>query len=285
MPNPTAADYGLFGGLTRTAVNGFRTSNGLAAADIVDSQTVQSLVRAPAKTPVVSRPYVTLVLDFEWTGLTKVVALTSILEGEGSFGAMNLNTDKAGMSYGIIQWAQKPQRLHELLLAYQATDGDEFTTIFGGGDAGVASGLLSHTGLPNGGVDASGVTTDPDFDLVDARWKGRFQAATLSPQCQKVQVTAALSAFQSSLQLLKGYAPEFTTERQVAFMLDLANQYGNGGAESLYKATAQAGQTAMDHLAAIADRSVSQIAASAQAGTRNRRNLFLNTPLLADSDF
>jgi hypothetical protein len=39
-----------------------------------------------------------------------------------------------------------------------------------------------------------------------------------------------------------------------------------------------------DHLSAIADDSVNRMAAQFQAGTRNRRNLFLNTPMLADTD-
>jgi hypothetical protein len=284
MPNPTAMDYGVFGNLTKAAVNGFRADNGLDAADTVDSRMIKALVQTPSKTPVASRPYVTLALDFEWTGLTKIVLLTSILEGEGSFGAMNLNTDKAGMSYGIIQWAQKPQRLHRLLAALQAADGNLFTKIFGGGDPEVASGLLNHTALPNGGVDASGETTDDRFDLTDEIWTARFQAATLSPECQKAQVTAALTAFRNSLAILKGYAPEFTTERAIAFKLDLANQFGDAGAESIYHATAQGGQSVADRLSAIANESVRRMAAPFQAGARDRRDLFLKTPLLTDSD-
>ena len=95
----------------------------------------------------------------------------------------------------------------------------------------------------------------------------------------------ALQAFQNSLNTLNGYASEFTTQRAVAFMLDVANQFGNAGAKSLYSATAQNGQTVADHLSAIADESVNRMAAQLQAGTRNRRNLFLNTPLLVDTAF
>ena len=63
---------------------------------------MKALIQTPAKKPAASRPYVTLALDFDWTGLMKTVVLTSILEGEGAFGALNLNTDKAGLSYGIF---------------------------------------------------------------------------------------------------------------------------------------------------------------------------------------
>jgi hypothetical protein len=87
------------------------------------------------------------------------------------------------------------------------------------------------------------------------------------------------------LNTLNSFAPELTTERAVAFMLDLANQFGDGGAKSIYIATAEDGQSVVDHLSAIADESVNRIASQFQAGTRARRNLFLNTPLLADMNF
>ena len=285
MPNRMATDYGMFADKTKAAVNGFRGDSGLDAADIVDFKMMKALIQTPAKKPVASRPYVTLALDFGWSGLINVVLLTSILEGEGAFGAMNLNTDKAGMSYGIIQWAQKPKRLHEILQAFSDADADAFAAIFGGGDAGVASGFLDYTALPNGGVDAAGEATDDRFALTNHTWSARFQAATLSPAFQKVQVATALAAFQNSLTILKGYAPEFTTERAVAFMLDVANQFGDRGAKLLYLATKADGQTAADHLSAIGDESVKQMAAQLQAGTRNRRDLFLNTPLLTDAEF
>jgi peptidoglycan hydrolase-like protein with peptidoglycan-binding domain len=283
MPTPVAADYGIFGPKTTGAVDAFRTANGLEASGVVDVAMMTALVRAPAKKPVASRPFVTLVLDFEWSGLTKIVSLTSILEGQGSFGAMNLNTDRAGLSYGIIQWAQKPGRLHEILKAFSDTNADEFKAIFGGGDAAVAAGLLAHTARASGGVDSSGRTTDDKFGLTDATWTPRFQAATLSTEFQQVQIKTALLAFQKSLNILAGYAPEFTSERAVAFMLDVANQFGDGGAKSIFTATAEDGQSIADHLAAIADESVRRIASQFQAGTRNRRDLFLNTPLLADT--
>ncbi len=284
MPNPTAADYGLFGQRTAAAVTAFRRDRGLEAAEIVDVAMMTALVQTPAATPVASRPYVTMGLDFEWSGMTKIVLLTSILEGEGGFGALNRNTDKAGLSYGILQWAQKPGRLHGLLQAFCQADGAAFVTIFGGGDAAVTTGLLQHTALPLGGVNAAGETTDAAFDLTNDAWTARFQAATLSPQFQKAQVTQALAAFQNSAKILNGYAPEFTTERAIAFMLDLANQFGDGGAKSIYQATAQAGQTVADHLSAIASESVNRMAAPLQQGTGNRRNLFLHTPMLADTD-
>jgi hypothetical protein len=283
MPSPLGADYGLFGDKTKVAVANFRAGNGLPSADVVDGGMMKALILTPAEKPIASRPYVTLALDLEWTGLTKIALLTSLLEGQGLFGAVNRNTDKAGLSYGIIQWAQKPGRLHGILEAFQSADGGAFTKIFGDGDAAVASGLLSHTALPNGGVDASGRSTNEAFDLTSDAWIARFEAATLAPAFQKAQVNAAAAAFQNSLSLLKAYAPELTTERELAFMLDLANQFGDAGAKSLYRATAQRAMPSANRLMAIADRSVDRMPAEFQAGTRNRRMLFITTSLLADS--
>jgi peptidoglycan hydrolase-like protein with peptidoglycan-binding domain len=286
MPGPVASDYGVFGGRTTAAVQAFRGDNGLPDADQVDSTMMQALIRVPAKRPIASRPYVTLGLDFIWNSMTKVLLLTSILEGKGAFAAMNLNSDKAGMSYGIIQWAQKPKRLHEILQAFHDSDSAAFIEIFGGGDAALASGLLNHTAEANGGIDpATGATTDEQFDLIDGVWTSRFLAASLSQDFQKVQINTARVAFDKSLSILQSYAPEFKTERAVAFMLDVANQFGDGGAKSLYLATKAQDQTLAEHIKAIGDESVNRMRPEFQAGTRNRREVFLETSLLADSEF
>jgi hypothetical protein len=65
-------------------------------------------------------------------------------------------------------------------------------------------------------------------------------------------------------------------------MLDVANQFGDAGAKSLYTATKEDGKSVPDHLSAIAGESVNRMKREFQAGTRNRRDLFLHTPLLAD---
>jgi peptidoglycan hydrolase-like protein with peptidoglycan-binding domain len=284
LPGLTSPDYGAFGNKTKAAVTAFRAAAGLPPSNLVDIDMMKALIATPAPKAIASRPYVTLALDFAYDGLTKIVLLTSILEGKGAFGAANLNTDKAGMSFGMIQWAQKPKRLHEILQAFHDADADAFTTIFGGSDESVASGLLAHTSKVQGGVDDSGHTTDAKFDLVSAPWTDRFASAARSQPFQKAQVTTAIAAFQKSLATLHGYAPDFTTERAIAFQLDVANQFGDAGAKSLFTATKADGQSVAEHVSAIADESVRRMKPEFQAGTRNRRNLFLQTPLLADSD-
>ncbi|MGC1373620.1 MAG: peptidoglycan-binding domain-containing protein [Candidatus Sulfotelmatobacter sp.] len=142
LPNLLSADYGVFGPVTSTAVQNFRSHNGLPAGNQVDARTLQTLVQTPALTPIVSRGYLTLVLDFNYCGLARILSVVAHMEGAGKFGALNLNTDKAGLSFGLIQWAQKPGRLAEILNAFFSASAAGLVRIFGAGDAALASGLM-----------------------------------------------------------------------------------------------------------------------------------------------
>ena len=286
LPDPRASSYGVFGDHTQAAVSAFRENQNLGAGEDVDSTVLQSLVNVVASTPVASRPYVTLHLDLNWSGLLKVVLATTLLEGGGKFSAFNANTDTAGLSYGIIQWAQRPGRLKDVLNAFKASDAAKFAQLFGDGDARLAAGLLAHVAKLNGGVDKdSGVTTDPAFDLIVDPWKRRFLAAAIDSPFQTVQVQVAIAAFKKSLAKLRTFGPDITSERGVAFMLDLANQHGDDGAEQIYDATKRPGQSVDDHLRAMVDESVKHVKPKFEDGTRARRALFLSTPMFTDDPF
>src|SRR5262249_58776742 len=137
-------------------------------------RTLETLARTPWARPFACCGYLTLVLDLDFTGLARLVSLTSQFEGAGRFTALNRNTDRAGLSFGLIQWAQKPGRLNELLRAFQSRQPDLFVQVLAGGDANLAQGLIAHTAKIRGGTDASGATIDPRFDLIDDQWVGRF---------------------------------------------------------------------------------------------------------------
>jgi hypothetical protein len=242
--------------------------------------------------------YLALTLDVPFTGLLRMMAVTMIFEGGGKFTAFNANTDKAGLSFGLIQWAQRPGRLNELLRAFRDKAPAAFVNILGGGDAALAENLIKHTAKANGGVNANGVTTDPKFDLIRDPWAARFKRAGLDPALQRVQVTTAIDAFTLSLKLLKGFAPEVRTERGVAFMLDVANQFGDGGAKGVVAAVraAKPGVFADEPklLLAIQNETVARITAKFGGGlngadiiasTRNRREAFRTTKLLNDLPF
>jgi hypothetical protein len=237
-----------------------------------------------------ARGYLALALDFASTPLLQIVSITSQFEGAGRFTAINKNTDRAGLSFGAIQWAQKPGRLNELLRAYQAAENAAFVQIFGDGDAALAAGLIQHTALPDCGVDAQGRTTDSTFDLTSETWVSRFLAAGRNRALQSVQVNAALDAFQKSLARLQTFAPQIQSERGVAFMLDLANQHGDGGAQRIFQAVVSPGLSEPELLEAIEQESVARVRrqfgdGSITDSTQSRREAFRTTPLLSDDPF
>ena len=286
MPGLLSPDYGVFGPATSGAVRNFRQQQNLPPQDSVDSQALQTMVQAPASAPIASQVYLSLVLDIPFTGLAKVLSITAQMEGAGKFAALNRNTDRAGLSFGLIQWAQKPGRLAEILGEFSSSSPDDFSRIFGGGDATQSAGLLAHTQKVKGGIDpATGLTTDPAFDLIAEPWVSRFSQAALFVPFQQVQVRAALKDFGGSLATLRQYASQLQSERAVAFMLDLANQFGDGGARSIYQAVQQAALSEAQLLQAIADESVRRIQDPFKPGTQARRAHFLAATFLSDAPF
>jgi len=290
LPGLLGQARGRFGPLTTAAVRTVQTSNSLPATGAVDRSTLQTLVAVPATRPIASRGYLSLVLDFIFSGMTRVMGLTTQFEGGGLFTALNRNTDRAGLSFGLIQWAQKPGRLNELLRAFQSEQPQLFVQIFGGGDAALAQGLIDHTAKPNGGVNKQGQTTDPQFELIADPWSSRFREAGLNQDLQRVQVNTALSDFRSSFQELQTYAPQIRSERGVAFMLDLANQHGDGGAKSIFTKAQKPGLSEADLLLAMENESVARVRAQFGDGpevqsTRSRREAFRASPLLSDDPF
>ncbi|MBI1745276.1 MAG: peptidoglycan-binding protein [Acidobacteria bacterium] len=294
LPHLLDSARGVFGPKTTNAVNAFQQSQTLPITGAVDGGTLQAMVAAPAIQPLASQGYLTLVLDFLFTGLTRVLSLTTQFEGGGQFAAFNLNTDGAGLSFGLIQWAQKPGRLHELLSAFQQQELVKSVQILGDGDGALVAGLLVHTSKPQGGVDPKGHTTNPQFNLTAEPWVSRFHAAAQDVALQRVQVKTALAAFQASLQRLQAFAPQIKSERGVAFMLDLANQHGDGGGQSIFQKVQQPGMTESALLAAMTNESVARVraqfankpnGAAIIASTKNRRDAFSSHPLLADTPF
>lgn len=286
LPNLLSPDYGMFGPQTMAAVQTFRLQQGLRPGCDVDGECLKALAQANAPEPVVSRGYITLVLNFPYNGLVKILSVVAQMEGAGKFGAMNLNTDRAGLSFGLIQWAQKPGRLAEILRAFALADPMAFAGFFAGGDANRAADFVAHIKLPGGGVNPeSGETTNPAFDLVKEPWVSRFHQAALFKPYQQVQVKTALEDFAGSFKRIHSYAPQLTSERAVGFMIDLANQFGDAGAHGVYQSVAQGGVPVEELLQAVAEESVARVADPFKAGTQARRQHFLTTEFLSDAGF
>lgn len=286
LPTVLSTAYGTCGAKTTAAVAAFQQQQSLDAAAGIDRVMLRKMVTTPAADPRASTAYLALVLGFAPVGLQKVLSLVSQMEGAGKFAALNRNTDRAGLSFGLIQWAQKPGRLVEILAAMSQADRAQFVTVFGAGDPQLADALISHCRKPFGGVDPkTGDTTNPTFDLVADPWLSRFRQAALTARFQQVQVQTALSAFQVSYTALSRFAPNLISERAVGFMLDVANQFGNAGAEKLYGAVNRSGMSETDVLGAIADATVERVEDSIKTAVKNRRDQFLQTKYLSDNPF
>jgi hypothetical protein len=286
LPGVLSTAYGSFGRKTTAALCDFQARHELPTAEAVDAATLKQLVCAPAPDPRATRIYLSLVLGVPYSGMHKVLSLVAQMEGVGKFAALNLNTDKAGLSFGLIQWAQRPGRLGEILEALSRVNREEFVRIFGGGDPAAADRLVAHVRRPSGGVDPqTGVASDSTFNLVAEPWTSRFRKAALLQQFQRVQVDVAVSAFTRSYQRIRQYASAIRSERGIAFMIDVANQFGDLGAQRLYTAVHRPGMDEMDVLEDVAAESVNRMPDRFKMGVRARRDGFLNTPLLSDSPF
>lgn len=288
LPDMRHSSYGTFGELTRQSVLAYRGVAGLGDSPRVDGPLLDHMLRRVPQIPLAARCYLAKTLDFEFTPLAGVVALTSLSESGGRFACLNLNTDRCGLSFGIIQWAQRPGRLHELLVAFRKAAPDALAEIAGGPAA--VDGLIIHTARPGGGVDpATGATLDPRFDLIREPWRGRFERMGRTLALQKVQMAVALRAFQASLARLQTVIPGVTSQRGIAFLLDVANQHGDGGARSICRAVANQRIGEAQLLAAIEQESIRRVAAQygaasqEAASTANRRKFFRTLPWLSDA--
>jgi peptidoglycan hydrolase-like protein with peptidoglycan-binding domain len=287
LPDVRIASYGNYGSMTANAVRQFRSSHGLPDSDAVDTDCLLAMVKAKPADPLACRSYIALGLDVEVGAMTYLMTLTGLWEANAKFALLNLNTDRAGLSFGVIQWAQKPGRLKEVLDAFHDADPARFADCFGGL---VASRMLIHVAKTNGGVDEhTGKTIDPDFDLVADPWAGRFKNCGLDPFFQRIQVTLATSDAQSAFDAMKSHTPLIASERGIGFLLDTANQHGSQGALSIYGAVVRQGMDEVAVLKAMRDESVRRLSAqygptSAEAqSTTSRRDWFLTTPVLSDS--
>jgi peptidoglycan hydrolase-like protein with peptidoglycan-binding domain len=292
LPGLLGSGRGKFGPKTCEAVRNFRAARNLGEGEMVDSAVLHRLVEEQAGQPVASRAYLGLVLDMEFSGMLPIVALTSQFESGQRFGCMCLNTDRAGLSFGLIQWAQRPGRLHEILAAFNTADPAAFVEVFGGGDASVAGRLLELTAQPSGGVDpATGQATDPAFDLIAPPWTERFKAAAIRRDWQRTQCETAIADFSGTWARLGPQTPRIRSNRGVAFLLDLANQHGEGGARSIYRAVGPANKDESELLLAMAEESVKRVrkqfgpGSAVARATRARRDFFCTTTALSDLEF
>jgi hypothetical protein len=208
----------------------------------VDRETLLTLLNVAPKNPIASQVYVTRVLNLPFTGLNRLACLVAIGEGLGTFSAICLNTDRAGLSLGLIQWAQYPERLKELL---EAVPKARLIEVMGSEE--IAKKVVAHSKLRGespkvrGGVKRSdGKPNDPAMDFTVGDWPSKFSRLCRFNDVQVAQIQLAAAAFQAERAKFDVVSTSAKSERLVAYLLDVANQFGKP-ASKFYKAAIDQG--------------------------------------------
>jgi hypothetical protein len=211
-----------FGAATTLAVREFQRQQGLGADGVVGPRTWSRLF--PVLKP--SREYLDGVLYGGrpvYDDLDDVVAAVAANEW-GTFDALQLNGDGQGLSFGILQWAQRPGSLYELLANCHSANAAKFTEIWGDGDAGLAGDLLA-------GTRAGG----KKLALWQGPWPLRFWLGGRELEFQRVQRRLARQQLAARLEegyrlYPAGFKPQGRIALRALVMLaDVGNQAGPGG--------------------------------------------------------
>ncbi len=277
LADARAPEYTAYGPTTSRAVADYCQRNRITVANGADRAVLRDLVTRPAPKGGIGPAYVPLVLDTAFTPIHRFVWLTSLFETGGAFQTLNLNTDACGVSFGILQWAQKPDQLHRFLQACHDRVPAEWARIMGDDS------ILAYTAKPNGGVDANGVAVDPAFELTKDPWKSRLEALGASLKVQRVQLDLAAETYAAELASQRAYVLPTTSQRGFAFLLDLVNQFGPGRVEQHYKDAAQASSSEADILQTLENVFVAIARPQFQPQVRARRQFFRTTTLLSDA--
>ena len=165
---------------------------------------------------------------------------------EGGYDSLNRNTDGAGLSFGILQWAQKPGSLGTLLTAMQHADPTEFARIFGPSWQRLIA-----------------VTRAGSLDPVDGEalwkrpWTTRFKQAGRHEVFRAVQRRMAREGIHFRGAVEAARILGVATERSMALFFDTAVQQGPGAAKKVARQVrdrfAQAGRTSVPYSELLAD--------------------------------
>lgn len=147
---------------------------------------------------------------------------------EGRYDSLNLNTDGAGLSMGIIQWSQKSGQLGKLLQAFHTHDRAKFAAVFGP----QAAMLLSHT--QSGSLAPVGGAL-----LWQSPWKERFLQAGRYTPWQVVQDELAAAGEHMVAAQQCAAVLGIRTERAMVLFYDRAVQQGQSGAVRIARELAE----------------------------------------------
>jgi hypothetical protein len=178
--------------------------------------------------------------------VARVIARVS--RHEGGYESLNRNSDGAGLSFGILQWAQKPGSLGALLAAMQKADPTAFARIFGSS----WQKLLATT-------KSGSLASVAGEVLWKHPWTTRFKEAGQYEVFRAVQRRMAQQGIHFRGAIDAARILGIATERSMALFFDTAVQQGPGAATKVarqalaYRQRAgQAGASYVDVLTAYA---------------------------------
>ena len=152
--------------------------------------------------------------------INRVVGRTA--EHEGGFDALNLNSDGAGLSFGILQWSQRTGALGNLLKKMAETDPIKFAATFGPGWEALLQTTFAGSLDP---VEGALLWKEP--------WKSRFKAAGKDPIYQQIQSHEASNGEYFNAAVKAANILGIPTERAVSLAYDTAVQQGPGQATNV----------------------------------------------------
>ena len=200
---------------------------------------------------------------------------------EGDYSSLNKNTDKAGLSFGFIQFAQKPGSLGQVLTSMSKQNPTKFKQIFG---PEADQMLKTVTQAPDHGLDAAGRATNPKFDLTKEPWVGRFEAAGKDKEFQGVQRSVARkSYFNPMLETAQKY--DIKSPEGLSMLFDTSVQQGRNGMERILKQAAKhrtPGMSERQFLEVVAHTAAKAAGPRWQHNVLNRRMGILNDEAIAN---
>jgi hypothetical protein len=228
----------------------------------VDRLTLQSMLLSPSRlSPFVTPGYFLFGREKKLTHLLKALVLIASQECACKFETTNRNQDSAGLSLGIVHWAQKPGRLVEPIKYFYQHEPDELAKLFGDKPdakhenikkviahlekAGAA--LYSDKNPPPVGR-KKGDSIDRDLEIArpdpgKTNWYQCFQSMLKSRLFQQLMFDFALATIRRMYDetspdypagfpkipgegLLQWGGEKIKSEKGVIFTLDLVNQHG-----------------------------------------------------------
>jgi hypothetical protein len=139
---------------------------------------------------------------------------------ERAYGAVNANTDGAGLSWGLIQFTQSGGALGDVLSAAEQRDPAQFAAVFGDD----SQALLATTGAATSSERMQPVA---GANLWEAPWIARFRAAGAVAACQAAQNQVAIERYFDPLLAFADWLG-FDSERALTMLYDRGVQQGLG---------------------------------------------------------